>query len=164
MKCRECGKPMETRRVDVYPYTESGLSNVVLRNLSIRECPEGHRVVSIPQMPALHRTLAVLVAKQRPRLLGEQVRFLRKYLGLSGVDFARTIDVSPESVSRWENDRERMSMTTERLIRLMVLHGSRVEEYPISDLAEVGRGEEGPRGTVAVTVGAHGWEATGAAA
>ncbi len=91
---------------------------------------------------------------------GEQVRFLRKYLGLSGVDFARTLDVAPETVSRWEHDRERMSVSLDRFLRLMVIHGARVEESPIDQLATVAD-ERSPR-RVAVAVGRKGWEATAA--
>ena len=44
-------------------------------------------------------------AERRP----ERVRFMRRALGLKGVELARLLDVTPETVSRWEHgaaDRE----------------------------------------------------------
>ncbi|MGQ0732251.1 MAG: helix-turn-helix domain-containing protein [Acidobacteriota bacterium] len=36
-----------------------------------------------------------------------EIRFLRKQLGLSGIDLAMHLGATPESVSRWENGIER---------------------------------------------------------
>src|SRR5262249_13942609 len=53
------------------------------------------------------------LARQRARLRPEEVRFLRKYLSLSGPDFARIMDAAPETVSRWETGRQQMSLMAE---------------------------------------------------
>ena len=45
--------------------------------------------------------------------------------------------VTPESVSRWENEREQMSPVADRLLRLMVVTRAPVSEYPLDSLAEL---------------------------
>jgi transcriptional regulator with XRE-family HTH domain len=65
------------------------------------------------------------------------VRYLRKYLGWSGADFAKRMGVTPESVSRWENDREQMSAVADRLLRLMVATKAPVTAYPLDSLADL---------------------------
>lgn len=49
---------------------------------------------------------AIIVKKER--LSAKVARFLRKYLGWSGKDFAEHMGATPETVSRWENDKEFM--------------------------------------------------------
>ena len=46
--------------------------------------------------------------------------------------------VTPESVSRWENDREQMSAVADRLLRLMVATKAPVSDYSLDALADLG--------------------------
>ena len=41
------------------------------------------------EVAELHRAIAIAVSQKTARLSGEEVRFLRKFLGWSGADFAR---------------------------------------------------------------------------
>jgi putative zinc finger/helix-turn-helix YgiT family protein len=154
---------METREPAPYRYTESGLPNVtLLRGVTVRECPKcGERIVSIPRMAELHRLLARKVASQRARLSGAEIRFLRKSLGWSGVDFARTIGVNSDTVSKWENEKERMGVVAERLLRLMAITEKPVEEY--EKLADVAQ-DDAPKARLQMSAGAQGWQAEADAA
>lgn len=80
-------------------------------------------------------------------LVGRFLTFplLRKYLGYSGEDFAATMGVTPATVSRWENDREPMGSTAERLLRLMSVRDLPIEEYPTDRLRAVATEGEPPR-------------------
>ncbi|HEX4422524.1 MAG TPA: type II TA system antitoxin MqsA family protein [Kofleriaceae bacterium] len=121
-------------------YTESGLSNVVLVGIEVRHCPHcGERMVSIPHIDELHRMIAMAVIRERSRLAPNEIRFLRKWLGWSGVDFAKHMGVAPETVSRWESVEapKPMGGTAERLLRLAVAHGQPIDEYSIDMLAEL---------------------------
>ena len=91
----------------------------------------------LPKIELLHRTIAIALISKHPRLTAAEVRYLRKYLGWSGTDFAKHMGVTPESVSRWENDREQMSAVADRLLRLMVATKAPVTEYPLDSLAEL---------------------------
>ncbi len=127
MKCPECKTEMESRKVN-HKYTESGLPNVVLVGIEVRHCPKcGEEQIVIPRLEELHRVIAFKVASQAARLNGAEIRFLRKWLGWSGATFAKTIGVAAETVSRWENDKEAMGTTAERLLRLMAIRQKPVE-------------------------------------
>jgi DNA-binding transcriptional regulator YiaG len=60
----------------------------------------------------------------------QEIRFLRKYLGYSGADFARVIGVSPETLSRWENGKAEPSRMVDLLLRYMALTRDPLTEYP----------------------------------
>jgi DNA-binding transcriptional regulator YiaG len=100
-------------------------------------------MASIPRLEELHRVLAFAIATHPSKLSGSEIRFLRKYLGWSGKDFATTIGVAAETVSRWENDKERIGLVPERLLRVMVFRLKPVEEYPTERLSQLGN-HEGP--------------------
>ena len=144
MKCDACGTPMKSGREN-FRYTASGLDTVTLMNVEVRRCPEcGEYEVDIPRIEDLHRLIAQEIADKEARLAPQEVRFLRKYLGFSGVDFAGILDVTPETVSRWENGKKQMSPVAERALRLMVFVRAPLAEYPLEKLAGVAQGEATP--------------------
>jgi putative zinc finger/helix-turn-helix YgiT family protein len=144
MKCDLCGAQMKSGREN-YRYTACGLDSVTLMNVEVRRCPEcGEYEVDIPRLDELHRLIAQEVASKKARLTPQEIRLLRKYLGFSGVDFAATLDVTPETVSRWETGKKQMSPVAERALRLMIFVRDPVEEYPLEKLAEVAQGEAIP--------------------
>jgi putative zinc finger/helix-turn-helix YgiT family protein len=137
MKCPQCRYETVPKAAN-HRYTESGLSNVVLVGVEVRHCPNcGEDVVSIPRIEDLHRVVAMTLIRHPGRLAPSEIRFLRKWLGWSGVDFAKHMGVAPETVSRWENSDKPMGGTAERLLRLAVAHGQPIDEYPITMLTEI---------------------------
>lgn len=144
MKCDACGAQMKSGREN-YRYTACGLETVTLMNVEVRRCAEcGEYEVDIPRVEELHRLIAQEVASKVARLTPEEIRFLRKHLGFSGVDFAAVLDVTPETVSRWENGKKQMSPVSERALRLMAFVRNPMAEYPLEKLAEVAQGEAVP--------------------
>ncbi len=136
-RCRECGAPMTETR-GPHRYSECGLSNVVIQNVVHRACQEcGHREVAIPAQARLHRLLAENIARQPARLAAEEVVFLRKHLGWSGRDFAQRMAVKEETASRWATGDKPMGPQAERLLRLCVLVGDRIDGYLADELANV---------------------------
>jgi putative zinc finger/helix-turn-helix YgiT family protein len=128
-KCPECRGEMTATRED-YRYDESGLANVVLAGIEVRHCIAcGERMPVIPSIEGLHRAIARSIVEQATRLSGEQVRFLRTYLGWRAVDFAKVMGISKECVSRWENDHENVGGTADRALRLLVLTQKPVSDY-----------------------------------
>ncbi|OJH35922.1 type II TA system antitoxin MqsA family protein [Cystobacter ferrugineus] len=137
MECLNCGGKMETRREN-HRYTESGLDNVTLVGVEVRRCATcGEWELVLPRVEALHRSLALTLVRKRTRLTAKEVRFLRKYLGFSGEDFARRMHVAPETVSRWETGKQDMGWTAEMALRLMVVHEERMTDYHLAELEEV---------------------------
>jgi len=162
-KCRSCGKAQMTSRAETYRYVESGLPNVVLIGVEVRRCPEcGHHELVLPRVVELHRSIAHAVIRKPARLSGSEVRFLRKHLGWSGGDFAAHIGVDRSTVSSWENDRDPIGPTSDRLLRLMVARGSPVEEYPLEELTKI-ENERVPPLEVRLSRKGRGWQRAAAA-
>lgn len=137
MKCPNCRSEIVSKKGN-YLYTESGLHYITLQNVDICNCSKcGEQTVSIPKIEELHRVIAFAIIKKKERLSADEIRFLRKYLGWSGKDFAEHMGVTPETVSRWENDKEPMGPIADRLLRLMLAHQKPVDRYSLELLREV---------------------------
>lgn len=135
---RNCGKGELESRAETYLYKESGLPNVSLMGVEVRRCPAcGHHEVVLPRVAELHRTIAHAVVRKPTRLSGAEVRYLRKYLGWSGADFAKHVGVDPSTVSNWETDKDPIGSTSDRLLRLMVVHQAPVDDYSLDDLTKI---------------------------
>lgn len=102
------------------------LPGVTLVGVEVSRCPAcGEAEIAIPRIEALNRSIGAALISKPGRLTGDEVRFLRKSLGWSARTFAARMGTSPETVSRWENGKQRMAQTSERLLRVLVaLEGS----------------------------------------
>lgn len=127
--CRTCGAKMTTRIVD-RPYPECGVDDIVLGGVTVHRCTRGHEDLRLRDVVGLHHAIACDVARRDGRLLPKEIRFLRSALDYSVGGFAESLGVSRETVSRWESTRSAQPMTVaiERLLRLMVLTDTRIDE------------------------------------
>lgn len=158
IKCRRCKSAVEVR-TENYKYDASGLPNVILRGIEVRHCPEcGEREAQIPSITALHKFLALSLANKPERLTPQEIRFLRKHIGLSGQDFAAKIGVDKATVSRYESleSPQKMGQQTERLLRLMVIVEKPVTSYPLEDTAVA---EPNPSARITVALNHSAWAA-----
>ena len=144
MKCLECGKPLKVTH-ETITYRGSGLPGVRLRNIEVRRCAEdGETYEVIPRIEELHALLARALATKATKLTPEEVVFLRKWLGWDRGEFAKRMDVQPETVSRWESGAQAISGTTERLLRLMALTQQPKHDYTLDMIKEVAHGKPKP--------------------
>ncbi len=135
MNCIECGSEHWIEEMTNVPFR--ALPSVTLV-IPVRRCAEcGDEEVVIPNQEALFRLLAHLLIRKGDRLAGAEVRFLRKYLGYSGERFAQVLGKRPETVSRWENDKEPIGFSSDRILRLLVAKGDAMTEYGADDLASL---------------------------
>lgn len=135
MKCMACGATAKKVRGD-YAYTS--LPGVTLRGVDIYRCSAcGEEEVSIPRIEELSRAIAGELVRKKGPLAAAEIRFLRKLLGWSGVDFAGTFGVTPETVSRWESGKKTMGPVAERLLRLCVATEAPIDDYSVADLQHV---------------------------
>lgn len=138
MKCNN-NHEMTSRR-GATQIDEGGVT-IVLEDVRIFTCKQcGIETPAIPKMEALFREVARTLAMKRQRLMPQEIRFLRKHLGLSSRDFARKMGVDHTTVSKWErvDDPQSMGAVAERLLRLFVLTERPVEEYPLEEMASEG--------------------------
>ena len=115
--CGECGEPMLIVQATL-PYPECGLDNVVLCNVPVWECRNGHQDVQIPAVKQLHQVLAQMLVAQPWPLLGQDVRFMRKHLGYSARAFSAIIGLNYVTLSKFENERSRIPRKMDALVRL----------------------------------------------
>jgi len=105
-----------------YNYAEVGLKNVYLKGVEILRCEEcGEEAVRIPRLNDLMRAIATAVVFRPGRLSGEEVRFLRKHLGMSAERFGEVLGVDKTTISKWENDVDPIGPQSDRLIRITAL-------------------------------------------
>jgi putative zinc finger/helix-turn-helix YgiT family protein len=139
MKCIVCGAEMKTGREN-FRYDACGLPGVTLMGVKVSRCPEcGEYEVAIPQIEDLHQAITHEVIRKTRPLDAMEIRYLRKYLGWSGVDFAKRMGTSPETVSRWETGAVPMGAIADRLLRLMVATRDPVSDYSLDLLAMIAK-------------------------
>ena len=129
IRCTHCNEEARVLR-GTYRFVESGLSSVVLAGIEIARCPKcGNEDPIIPRVNELMRLLALAVIRKPSRLHGEDVRFLRKYTGRNGKDFAKLLGLDPTTLSKWERNHWRPGPGSDRLVRLVaVALGEGLEE------------------------------------
>jgi DNA-binding transcriptional regulator YiaG len=119
--CSNCGGAT-TVASGSYAFKESGLSNVTLDGVDLITCSGcGNVDPVIPDVNDLMQALAWHLCTQPYRLKGEDVRFLRKYLGMTGVQFSRLIGVDNTTLSKWETGDDPIGPANDRLIRSLTL-------------------------------------------
>ncbi len=118
-ECSNCGASV-TPSLHDYRYLESGLSNVILQGIATAECPAcGNVDIAIPRPAKIHRAIAQALINSPARLTGEQLRFLRKHLGLNGDQLGSYLHTDKTKISKWEHGADRIGPPTDRLIRLL---------------------------------------------
>ena len=134
MRCDECGHAVKVDTNAERRYDFGGLPHVMLRGLRVTTCSScGAEEIGVPQIEQLHRVLATHFVNQTRPLVPNELRFLRKYIGLSTADFARCAGVTRETVSRWETGAAAMGTVADRLVRLLVATSTPVEDYAAMD-------------------------------
>ena len=103
-----------------YHYTECGLSNIWL--VSGYEEEDGECYVSVRDADALHQQISMSLIRQKTDLRGEQVRFLRKEMNLTQSELAALVNVSAQTVARWEKNQTDVPGPVNVLLRLIALN------------------------------------------
>jgi putative zinc finger/helix-turn-helix YgiT family protein len=101
MKCSECKKTMKAKK-DVVPYPMAGIE-FKLVGVPSMVCECGNKEIAIPAIKNLHLTIARIVISLE-KISGEQIKFLRKFQGLTQRELGELIKIEPETISRWETN------------------------------------------------------------
>jgi putative zinc finger/helix-turn-helix YgiT family protein len=153
MKCHRCkGKNVVERETTVSAEALFGLPDFVLCGLHERECPDcGARTLGIPRQEQLQKLIAELLSEKPGALAPNEIKFIRKHMGLSKKDFADVMGVAYETAVRWESEKspQAMGSTAERLLRLLAISKQPPKSYE--------ERSDGPQ-RVRLSIGAEGWE------
>lgn len=87
---------------NAYHYTECGLDDIYLVNGFTREEIDGDEIVSIHDIDALHVAIGLKIAAASPKLKPNEVKFLRKQLGLTQTQLAQKLKLEAQAVGRYE--------------------------------------------------------------
>lgn len=105
MRCPKCKSEME-KITGSYQYRESGLDNITLEDWPMLACSSCH--IRLPLMPDPHVVAEIItgaLVRQRARLNGDSIVFIRKAMGQTATGLANILGVARGSVSRWENEK-----------------------------------------------------------
>lgn len=115
----------------MYHYTESGLSNVFLKNGYSVEVIDDDEYVSIDDLNGLHRILGISVAGKATPLTHEQFKFLRIELNLSQRMLGNRFGVSEQTIARYEKGQSDIRRTTDAALRSLYME-SIEQNNPVS--------------------------------
>jgi DNA-binding transcriptional regulator YiaG len=136
INCQECcrGKARAETQ-DVYKDDLLGIPVIILHAAVQEKCVACGAVLAtvIPDLDGLIAAVAVTRAMEPAKLTGVEIRFLRKAIGLTGKALAEALEVKPETLSRWENGKDVMGPTSEKLLR-MVTAGVLGKKAPAVDI------------------------------
>jgi putative zinc finger/helix-turn-helix YgiT family protein len=117
--CESCASKKTATLEHPYHFIESGLPNVYLSGIRYSVCTVCNQTTAeIPAIESLMQVIARAVVEREANLSGPEIRFLRKRLGKKAFEFAGIVGVSPEQLSRWENESNLPESATDKLIRL----------------------------------------------
>lgn len=105
MRCIKCQSLMERSVKPEHVEDLGGVAVKVLDAVVLQRCSCGEEMIGIPDLEGLARAAAIARALNPARLSGKEVRFIRRALDMTQKEFAEKMDLSPEHVSRWENDK-----------------------------------------------------------
>ncbi len=119
--CHRCGLAME-QSVERYRYLESGLSNIFINQCVVHSCTKCKiRMAVLPDSETAAREIVRTLVRQRRRLDGQTVLFLRKVMRLKAVELAGILRVDRVSVSRWENNQAAIDAINDFKLRMAAI-------------------------------------------
>ncbi|MSP00875.1 MAG: helix-turn-helix domain-containing protein [Acetobacteraceae bacterium] len=118
-RCKACGEgTMTAALLPSYEMDLGGLTvrlvNTVIRDACDR-CDEA--TIEVPDLEGLAKAAALARALTPFRLAGKEIRFLRRALDMTGREFAEAMELTPETVSRWETGLRGVGGDSEKLLR-----------------------------------------------
>jgi DNA-binding transcriptional regulator YiaG len=102
-----------------YHYVNSGLPNVYLSGVKYRVCEECKKQeADIPALKQLLESIARALVEKHSKLIGPEIRFLRKRLQKKQMEFAGLLSLTPQRLSTLENSpKPEMEEVREKFLR-----------------------------------------------
>jgi len=101
-----------------YHYTECGLDNIYLLNGFEVMTFEDEQVVSVHNTEGLHLAIGTDILNKTSLLNGQELRFLRKEMGLSQKELAALFGKTDQTVANWEKGDSMQAQSDDIVIRL----------------------------------------------
>lgn len=138
-ECPNCSSQL-TRFQEDHKYVESGLKNIKLKDTWKYQCSNelkcGKKFVKIQGLDELHLVIGLTIILQPNELIGKEVRFLRKHLGLSLSKLSEKIQLEPTAIGNWENGAD-IDLKFDTLLRKHYFKELRHNISKIPDIAAI---------------------------
>lgn len=138
------GEGRVTRRVPLFEVADMGAPfKIQLKNSISATFDDQGKMLSydIPDYPGLERAVAFARLIHNRKLSGKEWQFLRKLLSVKQQDFAKSIELSVEHVSKVENGKNVLSPSSEKLARIYLIKAAmKVSQFKSSDVREMFEG------------------------
>ena len=119
MKCPTCGSEQWKRGTT--PHVEEVDGRKFKADLAAQVCRKcGEAIVALGELERFEIEVELALAGAGAHS-GDAIRSMRKAIGLSGTALAELLDVSPETVSRWENGGRAAALSAVATVGAMVL-------------------------------------------
>lgn len=113
--CPECQEPLRAAEIDLERRVGGRVFSTRVQGLHCRAC--GHREADA----AIEERFTLRVAEELSNdASGESLKFMRAALHLRASELAELLGVSPETMSRWENDRRPVPRASFTVVAAMV--------------------------------------------
>lgn len=121
-ECKHCESDVLPPSVlPTYETDQFGIKLILLNTAIEEKCGKCNEVtISFPHLKGLFAAVAISRIKVPLKLNGQEIRFLRKALGMSAKKLAESLEITVETVSRWENNKAPIGPSYEKLLRLWV--------------------------------------------
>ncbi|MCY4211491.1 MAG: helix-turn-helix transcriptional regulator [Gammaproteobacteria bacterium] len=133
-------------KTQMYHYTESGLPDVWIEGLRVRD-DAGEPTILIPNINNLHKLIAFRIVISDGALTGAELRYLRTEMGMTQAELGELVHRERLTVSRWELGEHELDGAAEALIRvcaLIKLDLDEVDPTEISDKCKLGVHRKAP--------------------
>jgi transcriptional regulator with XRE-family HTH domain len=74
--------------------------------------------VAVPNSEELAAAVALALCFMPTRLLGAEVRFIRRVLGMTGQELAAAVEMDPATLSRWEHGKQDVGGWADKAVRM----------------------------------------------
>ena len=116
--CTTCRVEKFATTEEPFHFLDSGLPNVYLVGIKYFVCECGNVVAEIPAVKQLMQLIARDLGTSPLDLTGAELRFLRKRLGKKASEYCKYLGFTPETLSRIENEKQEISIQSQKLARL----------------------------------------------
>ncbi len=118
-QCGASGTALTRTRLATYEDTVLGYAVILVNAVDRFRCSDcGHEISVVTNHEGLIAAVAIKRIQMPYKLYPAEIRHLRMAMGMKGVQFAKHVGATAESVSRWENG-ETIGTDKERAIRLV---------------------------------------------
>lgn len=136
MKCVMCENKKNLKsEITTVKYRDCGLDNITIHNIEKYKCPVcGEEYFQYGDIEKLHEIIAALLLRKQAVLSGNEIRFLRTYLGYSTQVFSKLTRYNQATISRFENGKQDVSLQFDILLRSLVANRLPDRDYDLHDL------------------------------